>query len=88
MFGVPQIRISLFLLPLETVPTQCAGAGCSSISWLPDWGETGSQTKDLGELSMLLPSVVEAKWMVGSLAPWPWLLLKPFLFCPALPIFQ
>lgn len=51
-------------------------------------GDTGSQIKDLGELSMLFPCVTEAKSMVGSLAHGPWFLLKPFLLCPVLSVFQ
>lgn len=43
--------------------------------------------KDLGELSMLVPSIVEAKRIVGSLAHRPWLSLTPFPLRPVLPVF-
>lgn len=36
---------------------------------------------------MLVPSIAEAKQIVASLAHWPWLLLTPFSFLPALPVF-
>lgn len=58
---------------------------CLVAAWLGRDG--GSQTKDLGELSMLVPSIAEAKQIVASLARWPWLLLTPFSFLPALPVF-
>lgn len=36
---------------------------------------------------MLVPSIVEAKQIVASLAHWPWLLLTLFSFLPAFPVF-
>lgn len=75
-------------LLLGAMPKQPVGAGlqpCRLAAWLGRDG--GSQMKDLGEMSVLVPSDVETKYIVGSLAPQPWLLLTPFPVCPALPVF-
>lgn len=42
--------------------------------------------KDLRELSVLVPSDVEAKQIVGSFAHQLWLLLTPFPLRPAFPV--
>ena len=75
-------------LLLGAMPTQPAGAGlqpCLVAAWLGR--DRGFQMKYLGELSMLVPSIVKAKQIVGSLAYQPWLLLTPFPLCPVLPVF-